>query len=725
MSNEYFLTHLWLIPLFPLAGAALMMLLGRRLPKSAVSLICAGSVLISFIYSVGAVWQLVDRDVENRVAQVILFQWIPAGPMHTTGGRLAELVADWGVLLDPLSAVMILVVTGVGLLIHVYSIGYMGHERGYYRFFGYLNLFMFSMLTLVLANNMLLMFVGWEGVGLCSYLLIGFYFLRKSATDAGKKAFIVNRIGDAGFLLGIFLTVATFGTIRFTSQGWANPDQLPGILQALTSAVNAHALSIGAPVLTAIALLLFVGATGKSAQIPLYVWLPDAMEGPTPVSALIHAATMVTAGVYMVARMNAIYQLAPLALAVVAAIGGLTAIFAASIGLVQTDIKKVLAYSTISQLGYMFLALGVGAFAAGVFHLMTHAFFKALLFLGSGSVIHALSGEQDMRKMGALWSKIPVTAKTFFIATLAIAGIPPFAGFFSKDEILWKAWRSAEGSFPYLWLIGFGTALMTAFYMARLLFLTFYGQPRMSHEVEHHIHESPKSMTGPLVVLAICSVCAGWLGVPASLGGTNACGKVLEPVFAREAVVFQEEGKSAQLAAGEKESEHTDKTEYVLMFLSLAAAGVGWGMARRSYLSAGVNPERGYVEPIAAKSPPLYAVLYNKWFVDEVDDYFVTGRRKLGKIRLGAMGAGEAASWFDAKIIDGAVNDVGWVTRAVATLSKWWDKWIIDGLGVNAPAILARLISYPARLFEWGLVKWYALVMVAGLLGFGVYYVWK
>src|SRR6202158_6326395 len=418
--SGYFLDHLWVIPLFPLATAALMFFFGKRLPKIGVSVLCAGSVGLSFVYAVGAVLQLLAADPEHRVAQQILFEWLTPGAMLMTGGHLVRFVADWGFLLDPLSAVMVLVVTGVGFLIHVYSVGYMAHEGGYYRFFGYMNLFMFAMLTLVLANNMLLMFVGWEGVGLCSYLLIGFYFLRKSATDAGKKAFIVNRIGDAGFLLGIFLTVATFGTIRFTSQGWANPDQLPGILQALTSAVNAHALSIGAPVLTAIALLLFVGATGKSAQIPLYVWLPDAMEGPTPVSALIHAATMVTAGVYMVARMNAIYQLAPLALAVVAAIGGLTAIFAASIGLVQTDIKKVLAYSTISQLGYMFLALGVGAFAAGVFHLMTHAFFKALLFLGSGSVIHALSGEQDMRKMGGLWHKIPTTARTFLIGALAM-----------------------------------------------------------------------------------------------------------------------------------------------------------------------------------------------------------------------------------------------------------------------------------------------------------------
>src|SRR5437660_1825142 len=406
----YFLEHLWLIPLFPLATASLMLLVGRRLRKSAVSLFCVGSVGVSFAYALGAVTQLLSAPPENRVVQHILFEWLAPGQMVLSSGPVVPFTADWGYLLDPLSSVMVLVVTGVGFLIHVYSIGYMAHEGGYYRFFGYMNLFMFSMLTLVLANNMLLMFVGWEGVGLCSYLLIGFYFLRKSAADAGKKAFIVNRVGDAGFLLGIFLSVGALGTIKFTE---------------FAPALAAGHFTVGAPVITAIALLLFVGATGKSAQIPLYVWLPDAMEGPTPVSALIHAATMVTAGVYMVTRHNAIYQLAPLALDVVAVIGALTAIYAASMGLLQNDIKRILAYSTISQLGYMFLACGVGAFAAGIFHLTTHAFFKALLFLGSGSVIHALSGEQDIRKMGALWDKIPTTAKTLLIAKLAIAGIPP------------------------------------------------------------------------------------------------------------------------------------------------------------------------------------------------------------------------------------------------------------------------------------------------------------
>jgi NADH-quinone oxidoreductase subunit L len=388
---------------------------------------------------------------------------------------------------------------------------------------------------------------------------------------------------------------------------------------------------------------------------------------------------------------------------------------------VQNDIKRVLAYSTVSQLGYMFLALGVGAFSAGVFHVFTHAFFKALLFLGSGSVIHAMSGEQDMRNMGDLRRRIPTTHWTMFIATLAIAGIFPFAGFFSKDEILWQTWSSEGGAYRILWFVGYGTALMTAFYMFRLMYLTFYSPSRMSHEAEHHVHESPKSMTVPLVILALCSIGAGWLSWPHSLGGSARFEKFLEPVFAREAVVLQEEGKSAQLAAGEKEAEHTDTTEYTLMILSLGAAVVGWGMARASYKHA----IKDFPEPIAVKTPPLYRVLYNKWFVDEGYDYIFTGRRKLGGVRLGAMGAGEAASWFDAKVIDGAVNDVGWVTRAVGTLSTWWDKWIIDGLGVNGPAIVARMISYPARLFEWGLVQWYALVMVAGLLGFGIYYVWK
>ena len=705
-----FLNHIYLIPFFPAFGAALMFFFGRRLQKSAVSAVCVGTVVIAFIWACFSVVEYTHfAHGTGQPFEKILYTWLGSGDSGLSftkqDGSTTQFNADFGFLLDPLSSIWLLFVTGVGMLIHIYSVGYMAHEGGYYRFFGYLNLFMFAMLTLILANNYILLFVGWEGVGLCSYLLIGFYFHRKSAIDAANKAFIVNRIGDAGFVLGALTLVWYIGSFRFTD---INPLLRSG-----------HYL-VGDPILTIAAILLFVGATGKSAQLPLYVWLPDAMEGPTPVSALIHAATMVTAGVYMVARSNAVFVLAPTAMKVVAIIGALTALFAASIGLVQNDIKRVLAYSTVSQLGYMFLALGVGAFAAGVFHVFTHAFFKALLFLGSGSVIHAMSGEQDMKFMGDLRSRIPITYKTMFVGMLAIAGIPGFAGFFSKDEILWQTYTRESSAYHILWFIGFATALMTAFYMGRLIFLTFFGEPRMSHEIEHHIHESPKSMTGPLVILAACSVLAGFLGLPHSLGGSNRFGKFLEPVFAKEAPVLEAE-KPSQLAAGEKEEEKTDPMEYGLMGLSVLAAVVGLGLAYRSYARAG----KDYKEPICEASPPFYTVLYNKWFVDEGYDYAFTGRRKLGDVRLGVMGAGEASSWFDAKVIDGAVNDAGWLTRAIATLSTWWDKWIIDGLGVNGLAIFTRIMSYPARLFEWGLMQWYALVMVVGLIGFALYYVWK
>src|SRR5437879_174288 len=599
----FFLDHIWLIPLLPAFGATVMFFFGRKLQKQAVDAVCVGVVVLAFLLACGAVWQYTGyaHDNPGKPYEKILYTWLGSDTDHLNfvkkDGSPAPFHADAGFLLDPLSAIWLLFVTGVGMLIHIYSTGYMAHEGGYYRFFGYLNLFMFSMLMLILGNNYAVLFVGWEGVGLCSYLLIGFYFHRKSASDAANKAFIVNRIGDAGFLLGMFTIVWYFGTFRFTE------------ITAL--ARDPQLFRIGDPIITAACLLLFVGACGKSAQIPLYVWLPDAMEGPTPVSALIHAATMVTAGVYMVARSNALFVLAPNAMKTVAIMGALTAIFAASIGLVQNDIKRVLAYSTVSQLGYMFLALGVGAFAAGVFHVFTHAFFKALLFLGSGSVIHAMSGEQDMRNMGDLHRRIPITHWTMFIATFAIAGIPPFAGFFSKDEILWQTWTSEGRAGSLLWLVGYATALMTAFYMFRLMFLTFRGKPRMSHEVEHHIHESPKSMTGPLIVLALCSIAAGWLGWPHSLGGSDRFAKFLDPVFARETQVLQAEGKPEQAAAGEREKEHTTGTEYVLMFLSLAAAGVGWGMAWKAYRRA----DTGYTEPIAATAPPVYNTLLNKWYV--------------------------------------------------------------------------------------------------------------
>lgn len=713
-----FLDHIYLIPLLPALGAAIMFFFGRRLQKSTVNAVCVGAVVLAFLMACGCVLQYnAWADANNHQPyQKILYTWLGTDTGHlnyvTHDGSPAAFQADAGFLLDPLSGIWLLFVTGVGMLIHIYSTGYMAHEGGYYRFFGYLNLFMFSMLTLILANNYVLMFVGWEGVGLCSYLLIGFYFHRKSASDAANKAFIVNRIGDAGFLLGMFFIAWYMGSLRYVD---------------VNHLARSGQFQIGDPIITAATLLLFVGACGKSAQLPLYVWLPDAMEGPTPVSALIHAATMVTAGVYMVARSNALFVLAPTSMKVVAIIGALTAIFAASIGLVQNDIKRVLAYSTVSQLGYMFLALGVGAFAAGVFHVFTHAFFKALLFLGAGSVIHAMSGEQDMRKMGGLAEKIPTTYRTMFIATLAIAGIPPFAGFFSKDEILWQAWTSESIAYHLLWIIGYATALMTAFYMFRLIYLTFYSKPRMSHEVEHHIHESPASMTMPLVALAVMSVFAGFLGFPQSLARlvgshaeTNRFEAYLAPVFAKEAPVLAKE-EPGQLAAGTKEEEKASGTEYLLMILSVGAAAFGWWMAGRSYHAA----DKGYVEPIAAASPPLYNTLLNKYYVDEGYDYLFTGRRKLGGVRLGVLGLGEASSWFDVHVVDGAVNAAGWITRFSAKISSWWDKWIIDGLGVNGPAILARMLSYPTRLLEWGLVQWYALVMTAGLVGFVFYYVYR
>jgi NADH-quinone oxidoreductase subunit L len=690
----YFLEHLWLIPLFPLVTAALMLFVGRRIPKIGVSVLCVGSVGLSFIYALGAVIQLLAAAPENRVAQQVLFEWLTPGAMHMTSGPPVQFVADWGYLLDPLSCVMVLVVTGVGFLIHVYSVGYMAHEGGYYRFFGYMNLFMFAMLTLVLANNLLLMFVGWEGVGLCSYLLIGFYFLKKSASDAGKKAFIVNRIGDAGFILGILLIAVTLGTVRFTSQGLPDSAGGSGILQSLKAAVDAHVLAYGAPVLTGMALLLFVGAMGKSAQIPLYVWLPDAMEGPTPVSALIHAATMVTAGVYMVVRMNAIYQLAPFALDVVAVIGAITAIFAASMALVQTDIKKVLAYSTISQLGYMFLALGVGAFAAGIFHLMTHAFFKALLFLGAGSVIHAMSGEQDIRKMGGLDKKIRYTYYTMLMATLAIAGIFPFAGFFSKDEILGRAFDR----FFLLWVVGFITAGLTAFYMFRLLFLTFFGYCRADEHVEKHIHESPWPMTVPLVILAGFSIIGGWIGWPEAFGGENRFEKFLDPILKG---VMPETGEVSIV-------HHALFKELLLMGASLTIAVAGIIFAYQFYCAKRIAPEL-----VAKKVPKLYQLLFHKYYVDEIYDALFVNRTKDLSTALGV---------FDAKVIDGiGVDGTGWLARFGSTLSMWWDKWIIDGL-LNLGAKFTQLLSYPVRLLQTGMFSSYAMLILVGLAILLAYY---
>src|SRR6058998_394294 len=684
----FFLDHIWLIPLLPAFGATMMFFFGRKLQKQAVDAVCVGVVVLAFLLACGAVWQYTGyaHDNPGKPYEKILYTWLGTDTGHLNfvkkDGSPAPFHADAGFLLDPLSAIWLLFVTGVGMLIHIYSTGYMAHEGGYYRFFGYLNLFMFSMLMLILGNNYAVLFVGWEGVGLCSYLLIGFYFHRKPASDAANKAFIVNRIGDAGFLLGMFTIVWYFGTFRFTE------------ITAL--ARDPQLFRIGDPIITVACLLLFIGACGKSAQIPLYVWLPDAMEGPTPVSALIHAATMVTAGVYMVARMNAVYQLAPFALDVVAVIGAITAIFAASIGLVQNDIKRVLAYSTVSQLGYMFLALGVGAFAAGIFHLMTHAFFKALLFLGSGSVIHALHHEQDMRKMGALKNKIPVTFWTMFVGTLAIAGTPFLAGFFSKDEILWKAFSSNQGH-VLLWLLGAAVAGMTAFYMFRLIFMTFFGQSRVDHHTEHHIHESPRSMTVPLIILAIGSVVSGYVGFPAWLGGNSAFEKFLDPVF-----------EPLPIPHG-PEAEYSNLAEAGMAAASVAIALIGFGLAYLKYCKRSWEEQRE-----VRQYGSLYPVFLNKYYVDEGYDFLVVNRAK---------DAGTGLWKFDAAVVDGAVNGSAWTTVEGALGSGWWDRWVVDGI-VKFIGGFIRTMSWPLRLIQTGYVQNYALVMILGLLIFIGYVLW-
>ena len=557
--------YVWIVPLCPLIGFFIHGLLGRYLGKGLVGFLASLAIGVSFLVSVFIFFDLLKLPVEERSVEVIAFTWMASGLLNVPVGFLV----------DPLSVVMMMTVSGVACIIHVYSVGYMHGERGYIRYFTYLNLFVFAMLVLVSANNFLLMFVGWEGVGLCSYLLIGYYYEKQSASDAGKKAFVVNRIGDFGFILGILLIFSIFGTLSFTDVMKAAPETL----------------AMGGAAVTAITLLLFVGACGKSAQLPLYTWLPDAMEGPTPVSALIHAATMVTAGVYMVARCNVLYAMAPASMTVVAIVGALTAIFAASIGLTQFDIKRVLAYSTISQLGYMFLACGVGAWSAGIFHLMTHAFFKALLFMAAGSVMHALAGELDMRKMGSLRLHMPRTYGTFAIGTLAIAGIFPFAGFFSKDEILFHAW---QGGFIY-WFIGAAAAFLTAFYMFRAVFMTFHGPSRMDPEVEHHVHESPSVMTIPLLILAGLSVVGGFVGIPV-IEGANVFHDFLHPVMkGQELLSASQSGiayASAAAAAHEGGGGGHAALEIGLMLFSLAVAVAGWLSARWYYITNPDLPEK-------------------------------------------------------------------------------------------------------------------------------------
>jgi NADH-quinone oxidoreductase subunit L len=580
-------------------------------------------------------------------------------------------------MIDQLSMVMVLVVTGVGTIIHFYSVGYMHGDRGYARYFSYLNLFMFAMLTLVTGQNLPLLFVGWEGVGLCSYLLIGFWYRDMIKAAAGKKAFIVNRIGDFAFLVGMFILFVVSGRLGHSTL------DIP-ILKSMT---EQHPQMFQG-VATAVCLLLFAGACGKSAQIPLYVWLPDAMAGPTPVSALIHAATMVTAGVYMVARMSFLYEMAPVAMAIVAGVGAVTAIFAASIGFCQRDIKKVLAYSTVSQLGYMFIGVGVGAYAAGIFHLTTHAFFKACLFLGSGSVIHAMSGEQDMLKMGGLSKKMKVTSATFFIAALAIAGVPPLAGFFSKDEILWMAYSSSVGP-PWLpaalWGVGFVTAGMTAFYVFRAVFLTFFGQDRVSPEAKAHLHESPAIMTGPLVLLAAGAALVGFLGMPQVLGGSNIFHHFLEPVFggghggqAEGHAVIQgaiDHASAQAVAASAGGDGHT--MEIVLMVVSVLAGLIGIFTAYSLYIRKPEVPGK-----IAAKVKGLYNLVFNKYYVDEL---------------------------YERTLVNPgyALSD--------RIFFKFCDTAIIEGI-VNGLGITARIVGATVRLFQTGVVRTYAFFFLLGVL---------
>jgi NADH-quinone oxidoreductase subunit L len=636
---------LLLIPLLPFVGFLVNASLGRRLPKSVSGGLACLAMVTAFVVSAAASWPLLVQG--GHPIDQVLFTWLPSG----------DLQVPFALRLDQLSTLMILVVTGIGSLIHIYSLGYMHEETAseYARYFSYLNLFASFMLVLVLGANFPVMFVGWEGVGLCSYLLIGFYFQKQSASDAGKKAFVVNRIGDFGFVLGMLLIFATFGTLDFQSVAAAAAERAPE--------------TAGMGVMTVATLLLFVGATGKSAQIPLHVWLPDAMEGPTPVSALIHAATMVTAGVYMIGRNAVLFSHAPMTLEIVAGIGVATALMAGTIGLVQTDIKRVLAYSTVSQLGYMFLAMGVGAYAAGIFHLYTHAFFKALLFLGSGAVIHALAGEQDLRNMGGLRKYLPITYWTFFIGALAISGAPFLSGFFSKDEILFKALVGTEhhhGS-VVLWAIGMVTALLTSIYMFRLFFLTFHGEPRYAGEGGgshgHHgtPHEAPPSMAIPLIVLALGSVVAGYVGFPHALGGHNRIEGFLEPSFEVHATAQPGEPAATVAEPGAThapaESAHAEdlaRLERMLMALSTGVAAAGFGIAAFFWLR---RPEAA--AKLARQLGGVYRLLLNKYYIDEIYDALFV--QPIKRISTGALWKG-----VDASVIDGTVNGVGGTVRGAS-----------------------------------------------------------
>ena len=654
--------YVWLIPMFPAIGFLINGFFGRRYSKKVVGWVACSALGLSFLTSILIFFELIGRLPTERVFEKVIFDWVVSGSFQTVIGYQ----------IDPLSILMALVVSGVSFFIHIYSLGYMHDDPGYSRYFTYLNLFVFMMLNLILANNFLLMFVGWEGVGLCSYLLIGFWFEKDSAANAGKKAFVVNRVGDFGFILGMFLL--------FTSLG------KHGIWTLDFTEVFANVNKLDTATVTAITILFFIGACGKSAQIPLYVWLPDAMEGPTPVSSLIHAATMVTAGVYMVARCNVLYSMAPISMAIVAIVGVATAIYTASIGFCQNDIKKVLAYSTISQLGYMFLGVGVGAYSAGIFHLMTHAFFKGLLFLGAGSVMHALSGELDMRKMGALRKKIPITFWTFFIATLAIAGVPGLSGFFSKDEILWQAFSSSHGHFV-LWLVAAIAAGMTAFYMFRALFMTFFGQSRVDEHVAHHIHESPKIMTVPLMVLAVLSIIGGYIGVPHVLGGANHIHEFLAPVLGGGAEPAKAHAGISILtqawASGGEGAGHQAALELLMMVISVVIALIGIGIAYLFYVKNPALPKL-----LAERWKGLYKLVFNKYYVDELYEIlFIKSLKGLG-----------------------------------TGLWKGFDDFVIDGT-INGIAYLIGWLSGVMRRMQTGLVQNYAFSMVIGGIVLVAYYV--
>ncbi len=665
--------NVWLIPLFPLIGFLINGFLGKKIKNEAIiGGIGTLAIFGSFLVSCGILIEMISRGPENRVFEKVLFPWIHAGNFK----------ADMAFLLDPLSVVMIMVVTGVGSLIHLYSIGYMHGEEGFYRFFAYLNLFCMSMLLLVLGNNMLVMFIGWEGVGLCSYLLIGYYFHKKSAGDAAKKAFVMNRVGDFGFLVGLF-----------TLYWWLGDNANVWTINFMEIKKAAHLLPYGG-VVTVATLCFFVGATGKSAQIPLFTWLPDAMEGPTPVSALIHAATMVTAGVYMIGRMSFVFIKSPDTMMVIAVVGAATAIFAATIGTAQNDIKRVLAYSTVSQLGFMFLAMGTGAFAAGIFHLMTHAFFKACLFLGSGSVIHAMhyalhhahshDDAQDMRNMGGLRKSMPITFITFLVSTIAISGIPGFSGFFSKDEILWQAFSNPYhgGLNIVLWGIGAVAACFTAFYMFRLVFMTFYGESRINPKAKSHLHESPLVITIPLMVLGFLAAVGGYIGLPKLVGDLfggipNYFEQWLEPVFEQA----QEYGHHYAQSGGH----HNVALEWGLMGASVVIALVGITIAFTMYVKNTELPGK-----FTSTFPALHRAVYNKWYIDELYDFlFVNPCKAFGNFLW---------KGFDVLVVDGIVN-------GVAAVVKGW--------------------SSAFRYTETGYVHNYAFVMAAGTVAILGYYIFR